>query len=146
MSSILDRSLGTSRHIARYFPHCLQPIYRSSGSRFVTDGSEVRLIGPEMPSAVWAHVAFTGSVKSQAQLYTSGFLKATSSDGGRLNDARGGHNSAPMIVILGEYDSTGLCAIITELESSQKLMGSLDELFVFSRELLEADLQETIQS
>ena len=51
-----------------------------------------------------------------------------------------------MTVILGEYDSTGPCAEITGLEASQKFMGSLDELFVFSREMLEAALQEIIQS
>lgn len=105
-------------------------------------GSSVNIIGPSMPSNAWVHVAFTWSPKNRARLYTSAILQGSSNDANTLNNVRGGNNSAPMTVTLGKYNGVANCQGIQGINTTQQFMGSLDELFVFSRELQDNDLQK----
>ena len=105
-------------------------------------GGSVNIIGPSMPSNAWVHVAFTWSPENRARLYTSAILQGTSDDANTLNNVRGGNNSSPMAVILGKYNDVANCQGIQGINTTQQFMGSLDELFVFSRELQDNDLQK----
>ncbi|CAF0898593.1 unnamed protein product [Adineta steineri] len=63
-----------------------------------------------------------------------------------LNNVRGGNNSAPMTVTLGNYSGSANCQGIQGVNISQTFMGSLDEVFVFAREAQQGDLQQIIQT
>ncbi|UJR23108.1 hypothetical protein I4U23_026129 [Adineta vaga] len=109
-------------------------------------GEGVNIIGPEMPLNAWTHVAFTWSAKNLAKLYTSTYLQSVSASANTLNNVRGGNNSLPMTVTLGKYSGPANCAGIQGVNTSQPFMGSLDELFVFSRELQSDDMQVLVQT
>ncbi|CAF1527411.1 unnamed protein product, partial [Rotaria sordida] len=98
-------------------------------------GEDVNIIGPEMPSYAWTHVAFTWSAENRAKLYTSSYLQAASGEASILNNARGGYNSSPMTITLGTYNGAANCGDIEGISPSQTFMGSLDEIYVFAREL-----------
>jgi len=52
-----------------------------------------------------------------------------------LDKGPNGINSLPMTVTLGRYDGAANCQGIEGIDSSQKFIGSFDELYVFTREL-----------
>ncbi|CAF1660384.1 unnamed protein product [Adineta ricciae] len=106
-------------------------------------GEGINIVGPEMPPT-WTNVAFTWSSKSRANLYTSTFLQGTSADATNLNNARGMNNSSPMTLTLGHYSGPANCAGIQGVNTSQAFMGTIDEVFVFSRELHDGDLQALV--
>lgn len=111
-------------------------------------GKGVRIQGPVMPAFAWANIAFTWSAEQHAQLYASTFSHPGGSDAAILNHARGGDDHrAPMMVTLGEFDATGPCRGIQEasVNTTTPFRGSLDELYVFSRELLKADLEAIVK-
>jgi hypothetical protein len=108
-------------------------------------GADVNIIGPQMPSFAWVNVAFTWSTQNRARLYTSTYLQGSNSDASTLNNARGGNNSLPMTVTLGQYSGTANCQGIQGINGAQKFMGSIDEFFVFARELQASDLQMLVQ-
>jgi hypothetical protein len=112
-------------------------VYLPNGS---VTGESVNIIGPMMPTAAWVHVAFTWSTGNRARLYTSGYLQASNSDASILNTVRGGNNSSPMTITLGDYNGAANCQGIQGINTSQQFMGSLDELFVFASELQNIDL------
>ncbi|CAF3023542.1 unnamed protein product, partial [Rotaria sp. Silwood2] len=103
-------------------------------------GDSVNIIGPQMPSNAWVHVAFTWSTENRAKLYTSSYLQGASGEASILNNARGDHNSSPMTITLGKYNGAANCEGIQGISTSQTFMGSLDEMFVFARELQESEL------
>jgi hypothetical protein len=104
-------------------------------------GDSVNIIGPQMPSNAWTHVAFTWSTQNRAILYTSALLQGANSDASTLNNARGSNNSLPMTVTLGTYTGTANCQGIQGVNTSQQFHGSLDEVYVFARELQVQDLE-----
>jgi hypothetical protein len=106
-----------------------------------TTGDSVNIIGPSMPSNAWVNVAFTWSSENRAKLYTSTYLQGSSNNANTLNNARGGNNSSPMTVTLGKYNDAANCQGIQGINMTQQFMGSLDEIFVFSRELQDKDLE-----
>ncbi|CAF3500908.1 unnamed protein product [Rotaria socialis] len=109
-----------------------------------SSGNGVNIIGPKMPSNAWVNVAFTWSSQNRAKLYTSSFLQGSDGTATTLNNARGGNNSSPMTITLGTYSGPANCEGIQGIPSSKTFIGSLDELFVFSRELQLSDLQQLI--
>jgi hypothetical protein len=88
-----------------------------------------------MPFFAWTNVAFTWSSENRAQLYTSGYLQNSAGEASTLNNVHGGNNSLRMTVTLGHYDDGANCQGIEGIDSSQKFIGSLDEVCVFTREL-----------
>ncbi|CAF3797369.1 unnamed protein product [Rotaria sp. Silwood1] len=108
-------------------------------------GRSVNIIGPQMPSNAWVHVAFTWSAENRAKLYTSSYLQATSGEASLLNNARGDQNSSPMTITLGTYNGAANCEGIEGIPISQTFIGSLDEMFVFARELQDSDLKQIIK-
>ncbi|CAF3047771.1 unnamed protein product [Rotaria sp. Silwood2] len=108
-------------------------------------GDSVNIIGPQMPSNAWVHVAFTWSTEHLAKLYTSSYLQGESGEARTLNNARGDHNSSPMTITLGKYNGAANCEGIEGISTSQTFMGSLDEMFVFARELQDNDLAQIIK-
>ncbi|CAF1582079.1 unnamed protein product [Rotaria magnacalcarata] len=109
-----------------------------------SSGNGVNIIGPKMPSNAWVHVAFTWSSQNRAKLYTSSFLQGSDDTATTLNNARGGNNSSPMTITLGTYSGPANCEGIQGIPSSKTFIGSLDEFFVFSRELQLSDLEQLI--
>ncbi|CAF0934434.1 unnamed protein product [Adineta steineri] len=109
-------------------------------------GAGVNIVGPQMPINAWTHVAFTWSSTNFAKLYTSALLANVGVDATTLNNVRGGNNSAPMTVTLGNYSGSANCQGIQGVNVSQTFMGSLDEVFVFAREAQQGDLQQIIQT
>ncbi|CAF4351415.1 unnamed protein product, partial [Rotaria sordida] len=81
---------------------------------------------------------------SRAKLYTSSYLQAASGEASILNNARGGYNSSPMTITLGTYNGAANCGDIEGISPSQTFMGSLDEIYVFARELQVSDLKQII--
>ena len=108
-------------------------------------GAGVNIIGPQMPSHAWVNVVFTWSAQKQANLYTSSYLQGSSTDASTLNNARGGNNSLPMTMTLGTYNGSASCRGIAGVNVSQQFMGSLDEVYVFARELQVSEIEQLIQ-
>jgi hypothetical protein len=108
-------------------------------------GADVNIIGPQMPSHAWVNVVFTWSTQNRANLYTSSYLQGSNADASTLNNARGGNNSLPMTVTLGTYSGSANCQGIQGVNISQQFMGSLDEVYVFARELQVGDIQQLIK-
>ena len=108
-------------------------------------GANVNIIGPQMPLNAWVNVVFTWSSQNRANLYTSSYLQASSSIASTLTNAHGGNNSLPMTVTLGVYNGSANCQGIQGVDTSQQFMGSLDELYIFARELQYSDIQQLIQ-
>jgi len=108
-------------------------------------GASVNIIGPQIPLNAWVNVVFTWSTANRANLYTSSYLQGSNSDASTLNNARGGNNSLPMTVTLGTYSGSANCQGIEGVDISQQFMGSLDEVYVFARELQVTDMQQLIQ-
>jgi hypothetical protein len=98
-----------------------------------------------MPLYAWVNVVFTWSSQNRANLYTSSYLQGSNPDASSLNNARGGNNSLPMTITLGTYNGSVNCNGIQGVNESQQFRGSLDEVYVFSRELQVSDIQQLIQ-
>ena len=109
-----------------------------------TTGDSVNILGPQMPS-VWVNVVFTWSHENRAKLYTSGYLQNANGDVNLLSNARGGNNSLPMTLTLGKYKGQANCGGIAGVNTSQEFMGSLDEVYVFARELQSSDIAQLIK-
>jgi hypothetical protein len=107
-------------------------------------GNGVNIVGPLLPSNAWVNVAFTWSSQNLARLYTSAFLQGSDGSANTLNNARGGNNSSPMTVTLGQYSGTANCQGIVGVDGSHQFMGSLDEVYVYARELQQTEIQELI--
>ncbi len=106
-------------------------------------GTDVNIFGQIMPLK-WSHVALTWSIKNRALLYSNGYVQTGGNEASNLNYARGDNNSLPMTITLGEYDGPANCQGIAGINSSQKFIGSLDELYVFSRELQISEINEIL--
>ncbi|CAF1484087.1 unnamed protein product, partial [Rotaria sp. Silwood1] len=52
---------------------------------------------------------------------------------------------SPMTITLGTYNGAANCEGIEGIPISQTFMGSLDEMFVFARELQDSDLKQIIK-
>lgn len=106
-------------------------------------GQAVRIHGPSLPPFHWTHISFTWSVDNRARLYGTIYLHPGGSEANTLNNARThDQHREPMSVILGEFDETGPCRGIQEdsVNTMKQFKGSLDELYVFTRELDKDDL------
>jgi len=107
----------------------------------IASGNDVNSFGPIMPF-VWAHVAFTWSFENQARLYASVYFQNGDSGATTLNNARGDKNSSPMTITLGYYNGIANCQGIDEIDSSQEFRGSLDEVYIFGRELEQSEIKD----
>lgn len=106
-----------------------------------SSGNDVTVYGPLMPFNAWVNVAFTWSVTNRAQLYTSGYWQGGSSDATNLGNTHGGNSSLPMTVTLGHYNGTTGCQSIPSADLSSGFMGSIDEVYIFGRELTINEIQ-----
>ena len=95
----------------------------------------VTIIGPVIPFDQWIHVAFTWSTNNHAQLYTSISNPHKQHNAVKLNNKL----VLPMTVTLGTYRDRLNCISENVLNSSQPFMGSVDEFYIFSREMTSAD-------
>ncbi|CAF3610202.1 unnamed protein product, partial [Rotaria sordida] len=101
--------------------------------------SSVTVVGAVMPQ-VWVHVAFTWSLENRAILYSSGFIQGESPDAVVLSNYQGDNSSYPYTITLGTYSGSADC-IGGGLYPSEHFMGTLDELYVFARELSHAEIK-----
>ena len=92
------------------------------------NGSIVPITGPPVPSSVWTHVASTYSPSNGLRLYVNGTLRGFV----------GGYNfissGTPMILTLGN-SLLGTTSCVTGGIQMGQYYGSLDELYVYAREL-----------
>ena len=96
------------------------------------NGSNVPLTGPVIPLNAWTHVVATYSLNNGQRLYVNGSL--VSSVGG-YNFRAGG---VPMTITLGNsLLGTGACNTGT-IQMGQ-FYGSLDQFYVYARELIAYD-------
>ena len=111
------------------------------------DGTSVNVLGPQMPLNNWVHVAVTWSVQNRAQLYTSGYLQGSDSRVDYLSNTRGANNSLPMTVTLGKYQgmNANICGTIDDVNTSVSFMGSLDEMYIFTRELSRTEINAILK-
>lgn len=109
-----------------------------------TTGDSVNIPGPRMPNA-WVNVVFTWSHENRAKLYTSGYLQNANGDVNLLSNTRGGNNSLPMTLTLGKYNGQAHCDGIAGVNTSQEFIGSIDEVYVFARELQSSDIAQLIK-
>lgn len=105
----------------------------------------IRIVGQKMPLYRWAHVTFTWSHSNGAQIYATGYLQNNDPKAVTLNNAHGVNHSLPMTITLGHFNGTANCQDIPGVDVSNQFMGSLDELYVFSRELPIAEIREITQ-
>jgi len=106
-------------------------------------GETVRIHGPPLTPYNWAHISFTWSVDNRARLYGTIYLHPGGSEATTLNNARIiNQHREPMSVTLGKFDETGSCHGIQDdsVGTTKQFKGSLDELYVFTRELNKDDL------
>ena len=108
-------------------------------------GESVNIVGPVMPKNAWVNVIFTWSSQNRARLYTSGDLKKANGDASLLNNARGGNDSLPMTLTLGTYNGQANCRGIAGVNTSRQFMGSIDEVYVFTRELQANDIAQLVR-
>lgn len=113
---------GTNR-LLTFFPNST----KTSGSILMKD--------PIMPNRNWVHVAITWSSENRAIVYTSGWEQIKSPLVARLPNTFGGEYSDPMTMTLGTYNGDASCYKMGEANLTQPFVGSIDELFLFSREL-----------
>jgi hypothetical protein len=72
---------------------------------------------------------------------SSAHLQGSFNNANTLNNARGGNYSSPMTATLGIYNDSANCQGIQGINMTQQFMDSLDEVFVFSHELQDNDLE-----
>lgn len=109
-------------------------------------GTSATIVGPEMDPFHWINVVFTWSYQSGAKLYTSTYIQGSNTDTKSLTNTRGGNNSLPMSITLGKYNGGVNCGNIQGINASQQFMGSMDEFFVFAREIGTADMTVLTQT
>jgi hypothetical protein len=86
----------------------------------------------------WTHIAFTWSNENQARLYKDCTLQSNSSKNNtKLNNGHGN----PMTVRLGRYHDNVNCIARDGLNSTKQFTGSIDELYVFSKELKQNEIE-----
>ncbi len=95
------------------------------------------LIGSELLIYRWTHIAFTWSNDNQAQLYQDTIWQSSNHNATKLNNGYGN----PMTITLGMYHDNVNCAGGDGLESIKQFTGSLDEFYVFSRELKQSQIK-----
>jgi hypothetical protein len=98
----------------------------------------VNVVGSPMINNQWVHVAFTWSSQNQAQLYQSAAFQGRNNNAIKLNNG----NGEPMTVTLGMYRGSTNCSGIDGIDPSKQFIGSIDEFFIFSRELQQNEVQQ----
>ncbi len=92
------------------------------------NGGNIPITGPSVPLNTWTHVAITYSQTNGEQLYVNGTLKGSSGAFYFLS------SSVPMTITLGSsLLGTGVCN--TSTTQMGRFYGSLDEFYVYAREL-----------
>jgi hypothetical protein len=98
--------------------------------------TDVSIVGSVMTTNEWVHVAFTWSSEKQAQLYKETVLQGRSTNATRLNNGYG----ESMTVTLGVYRGNANCSGGNVFDMTKQFIGSLDEFYVFSRELQQNEI------
>lgn len=96
----------------------------------------INLISSPVTNNQWVHVAFTWSPANQAQLYKDAVLQDRNSNATQLNN---GHAES-MSVALGSYRGQVDCTGGDGLNMTTQFFGSVDESYIFSRELQQSDI------
>jgi hypothetical protein len=96
------------------------------------------IVGTAMTSGQWMHVAFTWSVFNQAQLYKGTAWQGRNSNAVKLNNGSG----EPMNITLGMYRGNANCTGADGLDVDDQFIGLLDEFYLFSRELQQAEVEK----
>jgi hypothetical protein len=96
------------------------------------------IIGTPIANNQWVHVAFTWSSENEAQLYKNAAFQGQNPDATKLNNGYG----EPMTVTLGMYGGKANCSGGAELDITQQFIGSVDEFYIFSRELQQDEIQK----
>jgi hypothetical protein len=115
---------------------CLPIMGLSSSGQIAVNswnGNNIALTGPVLPLNSWTHAVATYSPTDGERLYVNGTLTASSS---AYNFAAGG---MPMTLTLGSsLSGTGVCN--TGTIQMGRFYGSLDEFYVFARELSASEI------
>ncbi|CAF2815651.1 unnamed protein product [Rotaria sp. Silwood2] len=85
----------------------------------------------------WVHVAFTWSSQNKAQLYKGNTFQSRT-DAIRLNN---GYDES-ITTTSGIHDRIANCTVGDELDIKKQFIGSLDEFYIFSRELQQNEIEE----
>lgn len=99
--------------------------------------TSVILLGSSVKINQWTHITFTWSPQSQAQLYMNSAFEGRNSQAIKLNNGQG----EPMTVTLGRYRGPSNCSGADKIDMNKQFSGSMDELFVFSRELGQDEIE-----
>lgn len=108
-----------------------------------TNGENVNILGIPMPVDRWAHVAFTWDIDNRANLYQSAFrqdILETSNFVVKFNTGVGNSSLPIMTITLGKYNGPMSCQGIDGINILQEFRGSLDELYVFTRQLTQPEI------
>ena len=97
----------------------------------------VNLIGASLTVNQWVHVALTWSAENQAQIYQATAFQGRNNNAVRLNNGRG----EPMSMTIGMDRGTADCRGADGIDMSKEFVGSIDEIYIFSRELQQNEIQ-----
>ena len=115
---------------------CVQFIGLSSLGQIVVHGYSssgmVQVTGPVLIVGQWIHIVETYSASNGVRLYVNGALYGQSSPFVYAS------SGAPMTVTLGQYLNGGPCDHSGILSGSYR--GQIDEFYIYSRELAQADV------
>ncbi len=98
----------------------------------------VNIIGSSMTNNQWVNIAFTWSNQNQAQLYQQTALQGRNTNAIKLNNGYGD----PMTITLGMYRGQADCTSGNGLDTMKQFSGSLDEFYIFSRELQQNEIEQ----
>ena len=127
VSCLLVLGLRSSdNHLVAYLPNS------------TTENMGSSLVGPALVTDQWTHIAFTWNSSHQAQLYRNSAWQVSNRNAVKLNNGYG----TPMTLTLGSYRDSANCDGGSGLNSTDQFNGSIDELYVFSRELTQFEIQK----
>jgi hypothetical protein len=108
-------------------------------------GQSVNILGIPMPKYAWAHVAFTWDIDQKANLYQSAYVQdvlENSHTVGKFNTGVNTANLPLMTITLGKYNGPISYQGIDGINTSNQYRGSLDELYIFARQLTQPEVYE----
>lgn len=102
-----------------------------------TATNSISIVGASMTMNSWVHIVFTWSMENKAQLY-----KGTAFQGrGDIFKLNNGYQE-PMTVSLGSNHNQTGCVVDVGFNITEPFMGAMDEFYIFSRELQQADIEK----
>jgi hypothetical protein len=98
----------------------------------------VNVLGSPTANFQWVNIVFTWSYQNQAQLYQAAGFQGRNINATRLNNGYG----EPMVITLGMYHGSTDCSGIDGVDTSKQFVGSIDEVYIFSKELQQNEVQQ----